>query len=191
MARYKSAVCYAGGYRYIFGISPRPASPKEFNLFFLSFAQPSAVYNRVCKSSHGGRVKQSYRNRCLLSRSADFLYSIDGNPLGEAPTLTPNQQRVVERSSNRSDTGGYKTLQLESSVLFETVFHPSIVHSRDIIIANQFHGSSEKRQFFAQGTDIKGIMTGYRLRYRTAGSVVSRLSRVLFPLSTSKRVSKK
>lgn len=84
MARYTRAQCgYAGGYRYIFGISPRPTSPKEFNLFFLSFAQPSAVYNRVCKSSHGGRVKQSYRNRCLLSRSADFLYSIDGNPLAK------------------------------------------------------------------------------------------------------------
>lgn len=180
MARYKSAVCYAGGYRYIFGISPRPASPKEFNLFFLSFAQPSAVYNRVCKSSHGGRVKQSYRNRCLLSRSADFLYSIDGNPLAKRlpwPQTSSRSSRDHPIDPTQVDIKLSNSNRLSSS---RPSIHPSIVHSRDIIIANQFHGSSEKRQFFAQGTDIKGIMTGYRLRYRTAGSVVSRLSRVLF-----------
>lgn len=59
---------------------PLPRNSTFF--FFLSFAQPPAVYNRVCKSSHSGRVKQSSRNRGLLSRSADFLHSIGGNRFG-------------------------------------------------------------------------------------------------------------
>lgn len=78
----------------IFGISPRPISTEgeEFDIFFLSSPRvqpPSALYNRVCKSSQSGRVKQSSRNRALLSRSADFLYSIDGNPLAEQAYLDP------------------------------------------------------------------------------------------------------
>lgn len=72
---------YAGGYRHIFGISTCLSQGIQ-PFFSLSFAQPPAVYNRVCKSSHSGRVKQSSRNRGLLSRSADFLYSIGGNPFG-------------------------------------------------------------------------------------------------------------
>lgn len=67
---------------------PLPRNSTFF--FFLSFAQPPAVYNRVCKSSHSGRVKQSSRNRGLLSRSADFLHSIGGNRFGY---LDPTNRR--------------------------------------------------------------------------------------------------
>lgn len=46
-------------------------------------------------------MKQSSRNRVLLSRSADFLYSIDGNPLAAVAAATEKVHLDPEVAGHR------------------------------------------------------------------------------------------
>lgn len=50
-----------------------------------------------------GGVKQSSRNRGLLSRSADFLYSIDGNPLAAATAVAEEEAHLDPEAPGHRD----------------------------------------------------------------------------------------